>query len=40
MKGITGTSADGMTTVAIEDGNTIIMVTMTTNSSMAAPGSV
>jgi hypothetical protein len=28
-KGITATSAGGMTTVATVDGNTIIMVTMT-----------
>jgi hypothetical protein len=38
MKGIT-TSAGGMTTVATVDGNTIIMVTMTTDSPMAAPDS-
>jgi hypothetical protein len=37
MKGIMATSAGGMTTAATVDGNTIIMVTMTTDSPMAAP---
>jgi hypothetical protein len=37
MKGITATSADGMTLAATVDGNAVIMVTMTTDSPMAAP---
>jgi hypothetical protein len=37
MKGITATSAGGMTTVATVDGNITIMVTTTTDLPMAAP---
>ena len=36
-KGITATSAGGMTTAATVDGNTIVTVTMATDSSTAAP---
>jgi hypothetical protein len=37
MKRITATSAGGMTTAVTVDGNTITTVTMTTDSTTAAP---